>query len=379
MAIQTDEVRDLAGFAPEGFLVTSFYLDVDADEFPSPESISTSFDSLHHTADMQLEKIDHTISHDAMQSLRDDIGKIEHYIKGDFKRVDTNGVAIFACTAKDLWHVFDMPTRVQNRVEFTPSPYLAPLAEFLSHTKPTAILLTDRKQARIFTMAEGHVKEWSDFENWVPPRSQAGGWSQMRYQRRSDHWAKHHVDHAADLVFKLEQHYPFDWLILGTDVEAKHDLEEGLHPYVKDRVIGHIHVWIDAPEEQVIEEARKVREEAEEHRIEHLCHQVQEYAGAGGRGTIGLDDTLQALNEQKVHILLLQQGFSKPGSVCPSCGLLLATQPVTCPACGGVPEKVDNVVDAAIQKAFESGSQVEVATQYEELEPIQCIGSIMYY
>lgn len=379
MAVQTEEARDLAGFAPEGFLVTSFYLDVDADEFPAPESIFHSFDSLRHEAEMKREKVEQDLSHDAMQSLRDDMEKIEQYIKHDFKRVDTNSVAIFSCAAKDFWHVFEMPTRVQNRVEFDPSPYLAPLAEFLSHTKPTAILLTDRQQARIFTMAEGHVKEWSDFEDWVPQHVKAGGWSQMRYQRRSDNWAKHHIDHAAELVLKLEQHYPFDWLILGMDVDAKHDLEAGLHPYVKDRVVGHISVRIDAPEQEVIDEARKVREEAEEHLIENLMKQVQEYAGAGGRGTIGLDHTLQALNEQKVHILLVQQGFSKPGSVCPDCGLLLSTQPDTCPACGGTVEKVDNVIDSAIQKAFESGSQVEIATSYEELEPIQCIGSIMYY
>ncbi len=175
MAIQTEEARDLAGFAPEGFLVTSFYLDVDADEFPSPQSISHSFDSLRHEADMKRERVEQSLSHDAMESLRADLEKIQHYITRDFKRVDTNGVAIFSCAAKDFWHVFEMPTRVQNRVEFTPSPYLAPLAEFLSHTKPTAILVTDRQQARIFTMAEGHVKEWSDFEDWVPTRSEAGG------------------------------------------------------------------------------------------------------------------------------------------------------------------------------------------------------------
>lgn len=379
MAVQTEEVRDLAGFAPEGFLVTSFYLDVAADEFPSPESIASSFDSLRHQADMDREKVEQTLSHEAMQSLRDDMEKIEHFIKHDFNRVDTNGVAIFSCAAKDFWHVFQTPTPMENRVEFGPSPYLAPLAEFLSHTKPTAILLTDRQQARIFTMAEGEVKEWSNFEDWVPRRSEAGGWSQMRYQRRSDNFAKHHIDHAAELVLKLEQHYPFDWLVLGYDVEAQHDLEEGLHPYVKDRVIGRITVRIDAGQAQVIEEARKVREEAEEHLIQHLMEQVQEYAGAGGRGTIGLEDTLQALNEQKVHILLVQQGFSKPGAVCPNCGMLLANQPETCPACGATPDKVDNVVDAAIQKAFELDSQVEVATEYQELEPIQCIGSIMYY
>jgi hypothetical protein len=37
------------------------------------------------------------------------------------------------------------------------------------------------------------------------------------------------------------------------------------------------------------------------------------------------------------------------------------------------------VVDVAIQRAFELDSQVEVATEYEQLEPIQNIGSVMYY
>lgn len=378
MAVQTAEVRDLADFAPEGFLVTSFYLDVDADEFPAPQSIHTSLDSLTHTADADLKKIDGDLSHDAKESLRDDLRKIEHFVKRDFKRVDTNGLAIFSCSAKDFWHVFDIPNRVQSRVQFGPSPYLAPLAKFLSHTKPTAVLITDRQQARIFTMAQGQVKEWTSIEDFVPHRTEAGGWSQSRYQRRSDQWAKYHIDHAAELTFKLEQHHPFTWLILGTDVEAQHVLEQDLHPYLKDRVIGHISVGIHADEAEIIEKARAVREANEEQLIGDLVDKIQEYAGAGGRGTIGLKDTLQALNEQKVHILLVQEDYSHPGSLC-TCGMLFPAQPATCPACGGTPEKLDNVVEGAIQKAYEFGSQVEIATEYQKLDPIQRIGSIMYY
>jgi peptide subunit release factor 1 (eRF1) len=122
-----------------------------------------------------------------------------------------------------------------------------------------------------------------------------------------------------------------------------------------------------------------VREEAETRHIDQLIEQIQEYAGAGGRGSIGLKDTLQALNEQKVHIILVQEGYSEPGAECPSCGLLMGSQKETCSACGTETQTVENVVDAAIQRAMELGSIVEVATEIDKLQPIQCIGSIMYY
>ena len=379
MAVQTRALHDLVGFAPDGFLVTSFYLDVDAEEFPGPDSIRTSLDSAMHRAEEELEQLKKHLPHDAAESLRHDLHKVRRFVQDEFRRDGTNGLAIFSCSARDLWQVVRLPTRVQTRLVFESRPYVAPLATFLSHAKPTAILLTDRQHARIFTLDGGTVKEWTDFEDFVPQRSDQGGWSQMRYQRRSDEWAKHHLDHAAQLVLKLEQQGAFDWLILGTEVDVEHDLAEALHPYVKDRVIGRIHVRIDAPEAEVAENARKVREQAEERLIDALMQQIREYAGAGGRGAMGLDDTLRSLNEQKVHILLVQDGYSQAGAVCSQCSLLLTERSGVCPGCNGPTEKVDNVVDSAIQRAFELGSVVEVATEYEKLEPIQWIGAILYY
>jgi peptide subunit release factor 1 (eRF1) len=383
MPVQTHEVRELVDFAPEGFLVTSFFLDVNAKELPSPDQIQTSADSLLHTAEAQREEVAGELSHDARESLRQDLQKIERFVKEDFQRQDSNGLALYSCSSHDFWEVIELPTPVDNRVVFAPRPYVAPIATFLSHNKPTAILLTDKQNGRIFTMQAGEVKEWTDFEDFVPQRSDQGGWSQMRFQRRSDEWAKHHIDRAAELALRLLQNDPFDWLILGTEAQYEGELMDSLHPYLKDRVIGTIHVRVDAPAAEVIEKASQVREQAEAALIDRLMQQIQEYAGAGGRGTVGLNDTLQALNEQKVHILLVQEGYSEPGAECPNCGLLMAEQPgtpwVTCPACNEPARRLENVIDAAIQKAMESGSTVEVATEYNKLEPIQCIGSVMYY
>lgn len=379
MAVQTQEVADIAGFqAPEGFVVTSFYLDVNAAEFPSEDLLDTSFDSTIHSAESRRKEIEDSMSHDAKESIRTDLEKVREFFKG-LDRTDTNGVAIFSCAAEGLWQVFQMPTRVQSRVEFGPTPYVAPLASFLSHTKPTAILLTDKQNARILTMKHGEVREWTSFEDFVPQRSTQGGWSQMRYQRRSDNFKQHHIDHATELVMKVEQHYPFDWLVIGTEQDNENQVVESLHPYVKDRVVGFIHVRIDADQQAVVDEARAVREDAEAGLLDDLMTRVQEYAGAGGRGTIGLKETLQALNEQKVHILLVEEGTHAPGAICPNCGLLMLGEPAGCPACSSEPRQVDDVVDAAIQCAMELGVQVEVATEYEKLKPIENIGAILYY
>jgi peptide subunit release factor 1 (eRF1) len=380
MAVQaTEEIREIVDFAPEGFLVTSFYVNTDGAEFQSETLLNTSFDSIVHTAESKRKEIEGDLSHEGRESIRADLEKIRAFFCDQFDRTDTNGLAMFSCSAQDFWEVIQMPEKVDSRVEFGPRPYLSPIAAFLSHNKPTAVLLTDKQHARIFTMKAGEVREWTDFEDFVPQRSTQGGWSQMRYQRRSDEWKKHHLDRAADLTFKLLQHYPFQWLILGTEVQDEADLKQDLHPYLKDRLIGQIHVRIDAGPGEIVEQARTVREQAESRYIDDLIGRIQEYAGAGGRGTIGIGNTIQALNEQKIHILLVQTGYTHPGAVCPSCGVVSHDQVERCPACREPATKVDDVVELMIQRALELGSEVEVATEQDKLAPIKSIGSILYY
>jgi len=380
MTVQTqEEVREIVDFSPEGLVVTSVYLNVDASEFPSDDLLQTSFDSLMHTAESRRKDMEEGLSHDATESLRGDLAKIREFFADGLQRDDTGEIAIFSCSAQNFWQVIHMPMSVGNQVYFGPRPHVSPIATFVSHSKPTAILLTDKQHARIFTMSGSEVREWTDFEDNAPQRTAQRGGSQSNYQRRADQWKQHHIDHAAELVLKLLQHYPFDWLILGTEVQSQATLEQALHPYLKDRVVGEISVRIDADSAEIIEKAEEIREQVESRHIDTLIEQIQEFAGAGGRGAIGLEKTLEALNEQKIHILLLQQGLVHQGSECPNCGMLFADQQKTCVACNEPTRPVDDVIDLAVQKAIELGSTVEVATEFEKLLPIESIGAILYY
>src|SRR5579884_1131296 len=149
MAVKTEEIRDLAGFeAPEGFFVTSFYLDVNADVFPAPESVQKAFDSLIHEAEEKRKSFEESLSHESRESIRGDLARLREWIEG-WDRSDANGVAVFSCSALDFWEVYETPYAMPSAVSFEPRPQLASLAAFLSHTKPTAILVTDKQHARI--------------------------------------------------------------------------------------------------------------------------------------------------------------------------------------------------------------------------------------
>src|SRR5947209_8482743 len=221
MAVDAEEVRELVDFVPEDYLITSFYLDVNAKDFPDSDHVHKSVDSLLHAANEEREKVEEGLPHDASESVRADLARIEEWIKHDFQREDTNGLAIFSCSALDFWQVVQLPTAVASRVTFAAHPRVAPIATFLSHNKPTAVLVASRGTAPILTVKGTDVREWADLENFVPQRSQQGGWSQSRYQRRNDNFSRHNIDQATELVLKLKQVYPFDWLVLAGEVQAE--------------------------------------------------------------------------------------------------------------------------------------------------------------
>ena len=301
------------------------------------------------------------------------------YVRNRYKRGHALGLALFSLSAAKFWHVEETPESVPVRVVFAPHPYMTPLVKAISRSKPLLLLLTDRQFARILLMDGLDVTEVEKSKDFVPHHSEQGGWSQARYQRHSDEWAKHHLSKVTQMVFELEQHEPFRWIVLGIEPEVEQDVERDLHPYIKDKVVAKIHVRLDATVDEIAERAAEARARAEDRLIDRLVDRIREGLGPGGHAAAGLADTVEALNEKRVHILVFQDGFSHPGAECPNCGMLVAEPVDVCPTCEHGTRRVDNVVDSGVQRAIEQRAQVEVAVDRGQLDPIHSIGAILYY
>src|SRR5450759_2960213 len=102
MGVPTHELRTLVDFVSDGYLVTSFYLDVNADEFPAPESIRQSADSALHSASEEFKERKKDLNHTAAESLRHDLHKIGHFVKAEDQRDGVKGLAILSCWDREF-------------------------------------------------------------------------------------------------------------------------------------------------------------------------------------------------------------------------------------------------------------------------------------
>src|SRR3954452_19077038 len=100
---------------------------------------------------------------------------------------------------------------------------------------------------------------------------------------------------------------------------------------------------------------------------------------AGGRGAAGLEETLNALNEQRVEILLLQDNFDAAGVCCPQCGWLGPREVKPCPAYGTETAGRDDITDLAVRRAITQSAQVVRVRDDERLEPMGSIAAVLRF
>ena len=103
-------------------------------------------------------------------------------------------------------------------------------------------------------------------------------------------------------------------------------------------------------------------------------------ASKGGAGVIGLADTLYALHQGQVRLLLVEENYHAAGHVCTHCGYVAAQASAKCPLCSyeSLSETPD-VVNRAIHKAIETGAAVNIVRHNEALAKAGGIAAILRY
>ena len=120
--------------------------------------------------------------------------------------------------------------------------------------------------------------------------------------------------------------------------------------------------------------------EADDRRTEReLLDRLTERAAGGGRATMGLDDTVGALNERRVAHLLIDPGLEGQALRCPACGLLVLESDGSCPADGSPLRRVEDVCEAVVEAAVVQGAAVTVVRHHEDLQRVARIGALLRF
>ena len=308
-------LRQLAELAPERGRVLSVYLNLDPSEFATPPARASAITSVMNEAHRRVEDLDGDLSHDERMALRADLDAVREVLQQpSIADEGTRAVAVFACGPAGLLETVRVKRTLETRVVIDDTPYIEPLAQALAGSL-WCVLLANRRIARIFTGTPEQLDESDRIEDNVHSQHRQGGWSQARYQRSIEEDVRDHLAHTAAVVFDLFKREGFERLLIGAPDETVGDLERSLHPYLKERLVGHIRLGVeDSSVADVRAEAARGMEEYERRRERELLDRLEHGLGAGGRAAAGIDDVLGCLEEARVATLLLAEDLRASGA-----------------------------------------------------------------
>ena len=333
--------------------ILSVYLRVDPDLMYAHKHPLTEFKAtvkaMDHPADEQSEK-----------ALRTEVDRVLHFLEESWQP-EGRGLVVFSAEPIGLWETMTLRVPVPNAVHFDPAPHLRILARLADEYERYAAVVVDKEDAHLYIIHMGEIERQGEvFDADVPGRHDQGGWAQARFQR---HTGFHVHEHLKHVLGRLEGYYharPFDRLILGGPEEAVTEFRKMLPRDLADRFIGTFPASSHFHPDEVLERAAPVVEARERADEEALVRRVIEDAGAGGPGVVGAAGTLAAINGERVHRLLVNEGLRLSGAECSSCRLLLERQVAACPACGAPVQELPDLVERAVQRIYDSNGSVEI-------------------
>jgi peptide chain release factor subunit 1 len=367
-------LRRLAEWDGGGAPITSVSLSVDGRTYPRRGDVEVRLDELLRRARERAGGMDRS----AARSVQADTEAMSRFVRDEFERAGTRGLAMFSSSAAGLWEIVRIPRPLMHRAVVGPIADLVPLEIVLETYGRSALALVDYQDARLFVVEMGQIEEVAGIADEVPGRHDRGGRAQMRMQRHVDDHRARHLRRVADRLFALWRRRRFERLVLAGPGEANRELEPELHDYVRRCVHTHAVLPIGATTEQALAKVLEVEEEAERESEREVLRRLEAALGSHDGGVAGVEPTLEALSTGRVGELVVSHTVSRPGARCPSCGRLL-TRVSRCPSCGSATERVPDVVEAAVAVAFRSGARVEAVVDDDSMRSFEGVGALLRF
>jgi peptide chain release factor subunit 1 len=374
--ITKDTLRRLADVRPERGRVLSVFLNLDPTEFATPAARATAVSSVLTEAARRVEEAD-GLAHDEREALKADVDRVRERLQAsDIAQNGARAVAVYACGPADLLEVVRLRRPIDSRVVLERAPHVEPLVAE-ADSERWCVVLANRRNARFFVGDGSGLEETDRVEDDVHSQHDQGGWSQSRYQRGVEKEKDDHLVHVADVAFSAYKQRGFDRLLIGAPDELVGELESKLHTYLRERIVGRLHMDV---ENSTVDEVRTAASAAIEdwsRRCEReALDRLVEAVGRGGRGAGGLAAVLQALDEARVEVLLVADGYRSEGGRDADTGMLYAGDHGPD---GQELERVTNIVEPAIEKAIEQSAKVIKVRHHDDLGPLGGIGAVLRY
>ena len=346
-------LSDLAEFEPTEMPVLSVYLDMR----PQATGANPGVRSGEIVLKDRLNEIEKTYRPrgEDLDSFLEDREKIREFLQNQFSN-ETQGLAIFACSAEKLWEAIEIGTKFENEVVVGKMPDLFQLANLLDKHEKAVVAVVDTNTARFFVTDYGRFEEVDapDDTNKKMFRKRAmGGWKQKKYQQNIDNNREDFAKAAAHAVEELIENESANKLIIAGDEVSIPLFQDALTKRTRKILSDNVlRIDIRAPKEEVAEEVRGILEEYENEQSHDNADKAIAEFKRDGLGTIGVEATKFALENGQVETLLMD----------------VSSDSLT-----------EEIRNEFIRHAANTGANVDMIENHEKFKLIGGVGALLRY
>ena len=372
LTVNSEELRDLAGFRAASGIAISFYLDLAPGATPTAGDQAARVNALLAHAGKHL---DAGLTHDQRKSLRADIDRVDRFLTVDLDRGGAHGLALFASQLDELWRPMLLSESVADTVRVDSELLLTPLVPLLGRGEGALVAVVGRERGELFRLRDGRLREIADRTEDQPGRHDQGGWSQARYQRHIEHLVHEHLHRVADELGRRVRGGSERIVVVSTE-ETRAAFEDLLSKDVLGSIIGWTTAEAHAGPAELLEVATPILREWHASEEQRVLERWREETGRSGRAAAGWEATLAAVSDARVALLLFRNGVGREAWTCPRCGRV-STVAGACPLDGAAMEAGDGL-DLAVRRTLSSAGSVW-AVSAPDLDPVEGIGALLRF
>lgn len=380
--VTESDLKQIAGFESQGKLVVSLYLNVDGSRYPRIQDYEKELHGLMRKAEHDWLR-NGEIPKPKKQALKKNLGKVDSYVTGEWRRHGTKGLVIFSCLEADFWQVHELPVGLRSSLIIGDEPHAKELVALINESKRFCVVSVSRKKARFFTVGLNEIEEHQGvlIDELVPDQVKEGEWASLRQSRIARHIEDHVLHHLKDiarLTYNFFVQHDIDRLILAGHKELIPRFKAVLHPYLQERVAGEFNAEPDVPLSEILKRSLLVEKEIQLSDENNLFKKLRDENRKGGLAVIGLRPTIEALMRGQADTLVIGDGQPQLGYVCYK-DHYLSVGPGDCPVCGDALNESRDVIEDMVHLAINQNVQIEHLTHIDEFRKKDKYGALLRF
>lgn len=288
------------------------------------------------------------------------------------KKNKFDSIAIFSSYKHNFLRCQILSVRVEDLLVVDSSPYLRPLARLQDEWESFTLVLVSTNYAKIFSISLGKIDDTKKLSADIINKHKKGGQSQARFNRIR----RGAINAFLNEVVEALQKRVDERIILAGPGQAKIQLKEILPKNLSEKIIDVVDIDIN-DEKKLLKKSIYLISEREKRQSHEAVQHLKEEILKDGLAVYGGEETISAVKNGQVELLIIEKNRKIPGWICEHCQIVKQGISSRCYNCGKSTSKVD-VIEEILEFAERTDAEIEF-TDDEEIAKLGHVGAILRF